>query len=50
MLTDLGYIERLGYGIDRMMAAMQEAGLPEPEFEETRPVSVSRCAQPATTW
>ena len=35
VLTDLGYIERLGYGIDRMIAAMQEAGLPEPEFEET---------------
>ncbi|HQY92127.1 ATP-binding protein [Caldilinea sp.] len=35
VLTDLGYIERLGYGIDRMIAAMQEAGLPAPEFEET---------------
>ncbi|MFO7635252.1 MAG: ATP-binding protein, partial [Caldilinea sp.] len=35
VMTDLGYIERLGYGIDRMIAAMQEAGLPAPEFEET---------------
>jgi ATP-dependent DNA helicase RecG len=35
VLSDLGYIERLGYGIDRMIAAMQEAGLPEPLFEET---------------
>jgi ATP-dependent DNA helicase RecG len=35
VLTDLGYIERLGYGIDRMLAAMQEAGLPAPEFAET---------------
>jgi ATP-dependent DNA helicase RecG len=35
MLSDLGYIERLGYGIDRMVAAMQDLGLPEPEFEET---------------
>lgn len=35
VLTDLGYIERLGYGIDRMIAAMQEAGLPAPEFVET---------------
>ncbi|MBW7882692.1 MAG: putative DNA binding domain-containing protein [Caldilineaceae bacterium] len=35
MLSDLGYIERLGYGIDRMIATMQEAGLPGPEFEET---------------
>ncbi len=35
VLTDLGYIERLGYGIDRMIAAMQEAGLPAPAFEES---------------
>jgi ATP-dependent DNA helicase RecG len=35
VLSDLGYIERLGYGIDRMIAAMQEAGLPAPRFEET---------------
>ncbi|RIK44524.1 MAG: transcriptional regulator [Chloroflexi bacterium] len=35
VLSDLGYVERLGYGIDRMIATMQEAGLPEPLFEET---------------
>lgn len=35
VLSDLGYIERLGYGIDRMMATMAAAGLPEPIFEET---------------
>lgn len=35
VLSDLGYIERLGYGIDRMIATMHEAGLPEPLFEET---------------
>ncbi len=35
VLSDLGFVERLGYGIDRMVAAMQEAGLPEPVFEET---------------
>lgn len=35
VLSDLGFIERLGYGIDRMIAAMQEAGLPAPRFEET---------------
>lgn len=35
VLSDLGYIERLGYGIDRMIGAMEEMGLPEPEFEET---------------
>jgi len=35
ILSDLGFVERLGYGIDRMVAAMREAGLPEPIFEET---------------
>ncbi|MFV0642963.1 MAG: ATP-binding protein [Sphingomonadaceae bacterium] len=35
VLSDLGYIERLGYGIDRMIATMQTAGLPAPRFEET---------------
>lgn len=35
VLTDMGYIERLGYGIDRMIATMKENGLPAPLFEET---------------
>lgn len=35
VLSDLGFVERLGYGIDRMVAAMREAGLPDPTFEET---------------
>lgn len=35
VLSDLGYIERLGYGIDRMLRAMAEASLPAPHFEET---------------
>lgn len=35
VLSDMGYIERLGYGIDRMIATMQEYGLPAPRFEET---------------
>lgn len=35
VLSDLGYVERLGYGIDRMVAAMRAAGQAEPEFEET---------------
>lgn len=35
VLSDMGYIERLGYGIDRMIATMAEAGLPAPLFEET---------------
>jgi len=35
MLADLGFIERLGYGIDRMMLLMEQHGLPSPLFEET---------------
>ena len=35
MLFDLGFIERLGYGINRVLRSMVEAGLPEPTFEET---------------
>jgi ATP-dependent DNA helicase RecG len=31
----MGYIERLGYGIDRMISAMTEHGLAAPQFEET---------------
>jgi ATP-dependent DNA helicase RecG len=35
VLADYGLIERLGYGIDRMIGQMQAAGLPPPEFRET---------------
>jgi len=35
VLSDMGYIERLGYGIDRMMRAMKDAGQEAPQFEET---------------
>ncbi len=35
VLADMGFIERLGYGIDRMVRAMREAGQPEPVFEES---------------
>jgi len=35
LLSDLGYIERLGYGIDRVYATLAAAGLPAPEFAET---------------
>jgi len=35
VLADLGFIERLGYGIDRMIRLMQQEDLPEPVFEET---------------
>ncbi len=35
VLTDLGFVERLGYGIDRIIRLAHEAGLPAPRFEET---------------
>ncbi len=35
VLSDMGFIERLGYGIDRMMRRMAAAGLPTPQFVET---------------
>jgi ATP-dependent DNA helicase RecG len=35
VLADFGLIERLGYGIDRVLRQMADAGLPPPEFRET---------------
>lgn len=35
VLTDLGFVERLGYGIDRILRQMSEASLPKPKFQET---------------
>jgi ATP-dependent DNA helicase RecG len=35
VLSDMGFIERLGYGIDRMLRVMKERNQPEPNFEET---------------
>ncbi len=35
VLADMGFIERLGYGIDRMIRLMREWGLPPPRFAET---------------
>ncbi len=35
VLADMGFIERLGYGIDRMIRLMREYELPQPQFEET---------------
>ncbi|MBI5960133.1 MAG: hypothetical protein HY866_15440 [Chloroflexi bacterium] len=35
VLSDMGFIERLGYGVDRVFALMREDNLPEPEFAET---------------
>lgn len=34
VLADMGFVERLGYGIDRMLQLMQADGLPAPAFEE----------------
>ncbi len=35
VLAEMGFIERLGYGIDRMIAACEREGLPRPVFAET---------------
>lgn len=35
VLSDLGYIERLGYGVDRVIDVMRERNLREPAFVET---------------
>jgi ATP-dependent DNA helicase RecG len=35
VLADMGFIERLGYGIDRMLRLLENAGQPAPRFEET---------------
>lgn len=35
VLGDLGLIERLGYGVDRMIKQMAADGLPPPDFRET---------------
>lgn len=35
VLSDMGFIERLGYGVDRVLALMREVNLPEPKFAET---------------
>lgn len=34
VLADMGFIERLGYGVDRVIALMEETHLPAPEFSE----------------
>lgn len=33
-LSDLGFVERLGYGLDRVVAVMRENGLRPPRFED----------------
>ncbi|MFW5691648.1 MAG: ATP-binding protein [Chloroflexota bacterium] len=35
VLSDMGFIERLGYGIDRMIDLMSQHDLREPQFSET---------------
>lgn len=35
VLADLRYIERLGYGVDRVIELTRQHGLPEPVFSET---------------
>ncbi|MFC1959298.1 ATP-binding protein, partial [Chloroflexota bacterium] len=35
VLSDMGFIERLGYGIDRVISLMKAQNLPTPLFEET---------------
>jgi ATP-dependent DNA helicase RecG len=34
ILADLGYVERLGYGLDRVVRTMRDNALPPPQFEE----------------
>ena len=34
VLSDLGFIERLGYGLDRVVTSMRQQGLRPPRFEE----------------
>jgi ATP-dependent DNA helicase RecG len=34
VLSDFGYVEKLGYGLDRVVTAMREYSLPAPRFEE----------------
>ncbi len=34
VLSDWGYVERLGYGLNRVVAVMRQNHLPEPQFEE----------------
>jgi ATP-dependent DNA helicase RecG len=52
VLADLGFVERLGYGIDRIIGLLKQSELPVPLFEETvagfqvilrhRPQSIAR--------
>jgi ATP-dependent DNA helicase RecG len=35
VLSDLGYVERLGYGLNRVVTVMRQNHLPGPQFEES---------------
>jgi ATP-dependent DNA helicase RecG len=35
VLSDMGFIERLGYGLDRVMAVLRESRMQPPHFQET---------------
>lgn len=35
VLSDLGFVERLGYGLDRVVTLMKQSSLQPPHFEET---------------
>jgi ATP-dependent DNA helicase RecG len=34
VLSDLGFVERLGYGLDRVVAVLRQQGMRPPRFEE----------------
>ena len=36
VLSDMGFIERLGYGVDRVIELMEQHGLKAPDFHETK--------------
>lgn len=52
VLSDMGFIERLGYGVDRVIDLMRMQKLREPDFEETsggfRVVLRNESTEPAT--
>lgn len=35
ILSDLGFGERIGYGLDRVVAVLRDQGFPQPDFDET---------------
>ena len=35
VLSDLGFVERLGYGLDRVVTILRQSNMPAPRFEET---------------